>query len=115
MGPGGKVREFEEHVARFFGVKHVIMVTSGTTALNTGLAALGVSEGDEVITTPMTDIGTVAAILMLHAVPVFADIDLSTRLINPASVRERITDRTKVVSAFGSHLNCQQTGPVSGC
>ena len=97
MGPGGKVREFEEAVAEAFGVKHVIMVTSGTTALNTALASLGVCEGDEVITTPMTDIGTVAAILMLHAVPVFADIDLETRLISPDSVRERITDRTRVV------------------
>lgn len=97
MGPAGKVKEFEEAVAAAFGVKHVVMVTSGTTALNTGLASLGVSEGDEVITTPMTDIGTVSAILMLHAVPVFADIDLETRLISPTSVRERITDRTRVV------------------
>ena len=97
MGPGGKVREFEEQVAKFFGGGHVVMVTSGTTALNTGLAALGVSEGDEVITTPMTDIGTVAAILMLHAVPIFADIDLETRLISPSSVRERITERTKAI------------------
>jgi len=97
MGPGGKVREFEEAVQEAFAVKHAVMVTSGTTALNTGLAALGVCEGDEVITTPMTDIGTVAAILMLHAVPVFADIDLETRLICPQSVRERITDRTRAV------------------
>ena len=99
MGPGGKVREFEEAVEKAFGVKHVYMVTSGTAALHTALASLGVAEGDEVITTPMTDIGTVAAILALHAVPVFADIDLSTRLISPQSTRERITDRTKVIIA----------------
>ncbi|MBM4083713.1 MAG: DegT/DnrJ/EryC1/StrS family aminotransferase, partial [Planctomycetes bacterium] len=97
MGPDGKVREFEEAVAKAFGVKHVIMVTSGTAALHTALAALGVSEGDEVITTPMTDIGTVSAILALHAVPVFADIDLATRLISPESARQRLTKRTKVV------------------
>jgi len=97
MGPGGKVKEFEGAVAEAFGIKHVIMVTSGTAALHTALASLGVTEGDEVITTPMTDIGTVAAILALHAVPIFADIDLETRLISPDSVRERITDSTKVV------------------
>lgn len=97
MGPGGKVKAFEEAVAQAFGMKHVVMVTSGTAALHTALAALGVAEGDEVITTPMTDIGTVAAILALHAIPIFADIDLGTRLISPESVRERITTRTRVV------------------
>ena len=97
MGPGGKVAEFEEAVSGAFGVKHVVMVTSGTAALHTGLASLGVAEGDEVITTPMTNIGTVSAILALHAVPIFADIDPATRLISPESVRERIGDRTRVV------------------
>ena len=99
MGPGGKVREFEDAVEQAFGIKHVVMVTSGTAALHTALAALGVAEGDEVITTPMTDIGTVSAVLALHAVPVFADIDLPTRLLSAHSVRERITERTKVVMA----------------
>jgi len=97
MGPGGKVQEFEQAVAAAYGAKHATMVTSGTAALHTALAALGVSEGDEVITTPMTDIGTVAAILALHAIPVFADIDMETRLISPESARARITDRTRVV------------------
>ena len=97
MGPGGKVAEFEAALCGYFGAKHAIMVTSGTAALHTALAALGVAEGDEVITTPMTDIGTVAAILALHAIPVFADIDLETRLISAQSVRERISNRTKVV------------------
>ena len=99
MGPGGKVAEFEEALRAYFGVRHAIMVTSGTAALHTALAALGVAEGDEVITTPMTDIGTVAAILALHAVPVFADIDIQTRLISPESARARVTPRTKVVIA----------------
>ena len=78
MGPGGIVEEFEGELASFFGVQHIVTVTSGTAALHTALCALGVSEGDEVITTPMTDIGTVAAILALHAVPIFADIDIDT-------------------------------------
>ena len=97
MGPGGKVAEFEGLLKKAFGVKHAVMVTSGTAALHTALAALGVSEGDEVITAPMTDIGTVAAILALHTIPVFADIDPETRLISPHSARSRITSRTKVI------------------
>jgi perosamine synthetase len=97
MGPGGAVEEFEVALCERFEVKHAVLVTSGTAALHTALAALGVSEGDEVITTPMTDIGTVSAILALHAIPVFADIDLATRLISPESVRQRITPRTRVV------------------
>ena len=97
MGPVGKVADFEAEVAQAFGVNHTVMVTSGTAALHTALAALGVSEGDEVITTSMTDFGTTSAILALHAVPVFADIDLDTRLLSPESVREKITDRTRVI------------------
>jgi dTDP-4-amino-4,6-dideoxygalactose transaminase len=59
MGTDGMVADFETEVARAFHVKHVIMVTSGTAALHTALCALGVCEGDEVITNPMTDMGTI--------------------------------------------------------
>lgn len=99
MKEGSKVADFEADVCRAFQVKHAIMVTSGTAALQTALVALGVSEGDEVITTPMTDFGTTSAILALHAIPVFADIDLSTRLLDPQKVREKITDKTRVIIA----------------
>ena len=99
MGPDGKVRELEEALADFYGVPHAIMVSSGTAALHTALCALGVAEGDEVITTPMTDIGTVSAILALHAIPIFADIDPDTRLISLDTIRRRISPRTKVVVA----------------
>lgn len=97
MGPGGKVADFEADVCRAFQVKHAIMVTSGTAALQTALVALGVSEGDEVITTSMTDFGTTSAILALHAIPVFADIDLATRLLDPQKVREKITSKTRAI------------------
>lgn len=108
MGPGGMVEEFEAAVCDRFQVKHAVLVTSGTSALHTALAALGVAEGDEVLTTPMTDIGTVAAILALHAVPVFADIDLSTRLISPDSVAQRMSERTRaIITVHMSGLPCE--------
>lgn len=97
MGPGGKVAAFEADVCRAFQVNHAIMVTSGTAALQTALVALGVVEGDEVITTPMTDFGTTSAILALHAIPVFADIDLATRLLDPQKVRKKITPKTRAI------------------
>lgn len=97
MGTDGMVADFETEVAQAFNVKHAIMVTSGTAALHTALCALGVSEGDEVITNPMTDMGTTAAILAQHAIPIFADINPHTRLICPDSVRKLITHRTKVI------------------
>ena len=107
MGPGGVVEEFEAELAQAFEVKHVVTVTSGTAALHTALCALGVAEGDEVITTPMTDIGTVTAILALHAVPVFADIDLETRLIDPEAVRGKIGPRTRcVITVHMSGMPC---------
>ncbi|MDP6357742.1 MAG: DegT/DnrJ/EryC1/StrS family aminotransferase [Planctomycetota bacterium] len=94
---GGKVDEFEKAAAERFQVKHVVTVSSGTAAMHTALAALGAAEGDEVITTPLTDMGTVEGILAQHSIPVFADSNLHTRSICPESVRSLITDRTKVV------------------
>ncbi len=97
MGPGGKVAEFEAALRDYYGTKYACMVTSGTAALHTALASLGVAEGDEVITTSMTDIGTVSAILALHAIPIFADLDLETRLMSLESARSRISPRTRVL------------------
>ena len=62
---GRFVTRFESELAASTGTAHAVACNSGTAALHTALAALGVSEGDEVVTTPMTDIGTVAAIWLL--------------------------------------------------
>jgi perosamine synthetase len=92
-----KVDEFEKAAAERFQVKHVVTVSSGTAAMHTALAALGVAEGDEVVTTPLTDMGTVEGILAQHAIPVFADSNLHSRTICPDSVRSLITDRTRLI------------------
>ncbi|MCC7452230.1 MAG: DegT/DnrJ/EryC1/StrS family aminotransferase [Anaerolineae bacterium] len=95
MGP--QVAAFEEHIARYLGVKHAIGLNSGTDALVLALRALGVGEGDEVITTPFTFFATAEAISMVGAAPVFVDIDPITFNINPALIEEKITARTRAI------------------
>lgn len=107
MMTGGKmVRRFEQTAADKFGCKHVILTTSGTTAIQVALAAVGVTEGDEVITTAVADAGTFMSILALHAVPVFADLNRDTVGPDPDSVEKLITSKTKAI------LNVHMAGIV---
>ncbi|RLF24053.1 MAG: DegT/DnrJ/EryC1/StrS aminotransferase [Thermoprotei archaeon] len=104
MLKGNKVKEFEEAFARYHGVKHAIAVSSGTAALHVALKALGIGPGDEVIVPPFTFVATATAVLHSNAIPVFADIDPKTYNLDPKSIEDRITDRTKaiiVVHLFG--------------
>ncbi len=94
---GEKVRGLEERLALYHGVRAAIGVASGTDALNLSLKALGLKEGDEVITTPFSFFATVEAILYQGAHPVFADIDSRTLNIDPVSIEEKITPRTRAV------------------
>jgi dTDP-4-amino-4,6-dideoxygalactose transaminase len=84
---GEYVSSFEREFAEFVGVKYAIGVGSGTDALRLALLALGVGPGDEVITTPMTFIATVAAVLQTGATPTFVDIDPGTGNLDAAQVR----------------------------
>ena len=94
---GEKVKTFRRQFAHLYGVKHCHMVTSGTAALHVAVASAGVGPGDEVITSPMTDQGTVIAILAQGGVPVFADLDPHAYSITPDSVAACITSRTKAL------------------
>ena len=94
---GSKVREFERRFAGYIGVKYAVATMNGTTALHAAVAALGIGPGDEVITTAFSFVASATAILHHNAVPVFADIDLETLNIDPRSVEERITDRTRAI------------------
>jgi 8-amino-3,8-dideoxy-alpha-D-manno-octulosonate transaminase len=93
-----KVKDFEAAMAAKLGTGHGLAVTSGTAALRVALAALGVGEGDEVITQAFTFVATVEAIIESRATPVCAEIDATLNL-DPADLARRISPRTKAVIA----------------
>jgi perosamine synthetase len=80
-------------------VKYAQSCSSGTAALHIAVLAAGIGPGDEVITSPITDIGTVIGVLYQQAVPVFADLGASTYNLDPADVERRITPKTKAIIA----------------
>lgn len=100
---GPKVAEFEQAFARYCQVGHCAGLNSGTSALHLALLALGIGPGDEVITTPMTFVATVAAIDYAGARPVFVDIDPHTWNIDPARIEAAITPRTKAIIPVHLH------------
>ncbi|WP_054844434.1 DegT/DnrJ/EryC1/StrS family aminotransferase [Vulcanisaeta souniana] len=87
----------EQELTKYLSTRHAITVSNGTTALHVALKAVGVGPGDEVITTPFTFAASATTILHSNAIPVFADINKETLNIDPASIEEAITDRTKAI------------------
>jgi perosamine synthetase len=94
---GRKVEDFEKSFAQYCGVKHGVAVNSGTAALHIALASIGLKDGDEVITTPLSCVGSTNPILYLNAKPVFVDVDPVTLNIDPALIEMKITPRTKAI------------------
>ncbi|HEY4554759.1 MAG TPA: DegT/DnrJ/EryC1/StrS family aminotransferase [Bacillaceae bacterium] len=94
---GKKVNQFLHDFNEMHGVKYSVATSSGTAALHVAIGAAGVTVGDEVITSPITDQGTVIGILYQNAIPVFADLDPHTYNLDPASVEKKITPRTKAI------------------
>ncbi|MFI3213897.1 MAG: UDP-4-amino-4,6-dideoxy-N-acetyl-beta-L-altrosamine transaminase [Eubacteriales bacterium] len=96
---GPKIVELEKKLCEITGAKYAVAVSNGTAALHVACLAAGVGAGDEVITTPITFAASANCALYCGAKPVFADINEETYNINPASVKEKITDQTKAVVA----------------
>jgi dTDP-4-amino-4,6-dideoxygalactose transaminase len=94
---GDEVPAFEAEFAAFVGAAHCVATNSGTAALKVALLALGIGPGDEVITVPNTDIGTISPIHLAGATSVFVDVDPVTLCMDPAAARAAITPRTRAI------------------
>ena len=92
---GPKVKRFEDAFKAYVGAPYAIPLNSATAGLHLTLLALGIKEGDEVITTPMTFASTVSMVILCGATPVLADIEPGTLNIDPAKIREKISPRTR--------------------
>lgn len=104
---GYMVSSFEKEFASAYGVPYGVASTSGTAAIHTALGALDPDGGSEIITAPITDLGTIIPILSQNCIPVFADID-ATYQMDPDDVERKITPRTKAIIAvhlFGNTCN----------
>ncbi len=93
----GTVPTLEKKFADLIGAKFCVATGSGTQALHTCVEALGIGPGDEVITSPYTDPGTIASILSARALPVLADLDSESYQFDPDDVERRITENTKAI------------------
>jgi perosamine synthetase len=96
-GSGNTVTQFEEKYAALLGAKRCVCTVNGTNALLTALHVLDVGFGDEVIVSPYTFIATYNVVLLSGALPVFADTDPETFLINPDKIEEKITENTRAI------------------
>lgn len=101
---GTEVAALEREFAGYIGAGHAVASTSGTSALHLAVAAINPEPGDEIVVPPITDFGTVIAVLAANAVPVFADVDPVTGCLTAESVARVVSERTRaviVVHLFG--------------
>lgn len=109
---GPKVAELEKKLAEYTGAKYAVAVSNGTAALHCACIAAGLGQGDEVIVTPLTFAASANCILYVGATPVFADINPETYNIDPASIEEKITDKTRAVIAVDFTGQCVENEAI---
>lgn len=108
---GNQVEAFEAEFSRYIGCTYSIGVANGTDAIALILRALGIGQGDEVITTSHTAIASVAAIISVGALPVLVDISLEDYLLDPSNIERAITKQTKAimpVHLYGKPANLEE-------
>lgn len=113
---GPQVRALEEEWAAYFGVKHAVAVNSATSALYCAAGAIGLNPGDEVIVSPYTMSASATAPLIYNAIPVFADIEKDFFCLNPDSIEERITEKTRaiiIVNIFGQPYDVDKVNKIA--
>jgi dTDP-4-amino-4,6-dideoxygalactose transaminase len=94
---GTKVKELERRLASHLGVQFASACSSGTAAVHSAIAALDLEPGQEIVTSPITDMGALTPILYQGAIPVFADVDPWTYNITAKSIEARLSDRSRAV------------------
>ena len=109
---GPMVSRLEKDLAEYTGAKYAVAVSNGTAALHCACIAAGLKEGDEVITTPLTFAASANCALYVGAKPVFADINPETYNIDPKSIREHITEKTKAVVAVDFTGQCVENEEI---
>lgn len=97
ISEGKKVKEFESKLSSQLGIINPIALNSGTSALHLAMILAGVKEGDEVIIPAQTFVATALVVVQQGAKPVFADINYHSGNIDPASIREKVTEKTKAI------------------
>src|SRR6266478_2849452 len=113
---GTFVKTLERRFAELLGVKHAWACASGTAAVHTTIAAIDPEPGDEIVTSPITDMGALAPILYQGAIPVFADVDPATCNVTAAAIERVLSERTRAVIVthlFGNP--CQMTEIMALC
>ena len=108
---GPEVQALENEWSQYYGVKHSVSVNSATSGLYAAIGALEIGYGDEVIVSPYTMSACAIAPLIYGAIPVFADVELETGSLDPASIEQCVTSRTKailVVHQFGIPANMDE-------
>jgi perosamine synthetase len=113
---GPKITEFERKIADRIGVKYAVAVNSGTSALHLIIKALGIGEGDEVITTPFSFVASTNCFIMEGANPVFVDIDPKTLNMDIGLIEEKITEKTKAIVAvdvFGQPMDVRKLREIA--
>ncbi|MFB1632416.1 MULTISPECIES: DegT/DnrJ/EryC1/StrS aminotransferase family protein [unclassified Pseudomonas] len=103
---GPEVAELENRLADFVGAEHCITCANGTDALQIALMALGIGQGDEVITPGFTYIATAETVALLGAKPVYVDVDARTYNLNPELLEAAITPRTKAIIPVSLYGQC---------
>jgi UDP-2-acetamido-2-deoxy-ribo-hexuluronate aminotransferase len=111
MGP--EIKQLEDKLAAFVGVKHCITASSGTDTLLIAMMALDIGPGDEVITTPFTFVATGEMIALLGATPVFVDIDPKTYNIDPTRIEAAITPNTKAIMPVSLYGQCADMDAIN--
>jgi perosamine synthetase len=91
------VKTLEERFAESLGVSHAHACSSGTAAIHTAVAALDLEPGDEIVTSPITDMGALTPILYQAAIPVFADVDVRTCNVTARTIEERLSSKTRAI------------------